>query len=76
MSGLMFAAVQGAAVLHATWNALAKLVPDHRVAAGLMALAGLAGGGGGMLLLLPAPLPGSWRFLLTPLPLVSALQVT
>lgn len=60
----MFLAVLGAAVLHATWNALAKLVPDHRVAAGLMALVGLAVGGIGVLLL-PAPLPGSWPFLLT-----------
>jgi drug/metabolite transporter (DMT)-like permease len=64
VSGLVFVAVLGAAVLHASWNAMAKLIPDHRVAAGALALAGVGVGGIGVAVL-PAPLPAAWPFLAT-----------
>jgi drug/metabolite transporter (DMT)-like permease len=64
VGGLIFVAVLAAAVLHATWNAIAKLIPDHRVAAGAMALSGVGVGAVGVMLL-PVPLPESWPFLAT-----------
>jgi drug/metabolite transporter (DMT)-like permease len=62
MAGLVFAAVLGAAVLHASWNALAKAIPDQRVAAGLLAAAGMVPGAAGAALL-PAPEPAAWPYL-------------
>ena len=40
MAGAVFVAVIAAAVLHAVWNAIAKAIPDHRVTAGLLGVAG------------------------------------
>jgi drug/metabolite transporter (DMT)-like permease len=62
VAGVVFMVVLGAAVMHACWNAIAKAIPDHRVAAGLMALVGLGAGGVGVAVL-PSPLPASWPFL-------------
>ena len=58
----MFIAVLAAAILHASWNAIAKAVPDQRVAAGLLSVAGLLSGAVGAAVL-PAPDPGSWPFI-------------
>lgn len=62
VDGLVFAAVLGAAVLHATWNAMAKAIPDQRVAAGLIGAAGLIVGAAGAAVL-PVPDPAAWPFL-------------
>jgi drug/metabolite transporter (DMT)-like permease len=62
MAGLVFAAVLGAAVLHAAWNALAKAIPDPRVVAGLLSVAGLVLGAIGAAVL-PPPAPGAWPYL-------------
>jgi drug/metabolite transporter (DMT)-like permease len=64
MAGVVFAAVLGAAVLHASWNAIAKAVPDQRVAASLLSAAALVAGGIGAAVL-PAPDPASWPYLVT-----------
>lgn len=64
MAGLVLAAVLAAAAMHASWNAVAKLVPDQRVSAGLLALAGLGAGAVGAAVL-PAPHPDAWPFLAT-----------
>jgi drug/metabolite transporter (DMT)-like permease len=62
MAGLVFAAVLGAAVLHACWNALAKAIPDQWVAAGLLAAAGVVPGAVGAAIL-PPPEPAAWPYL-------------
>jgi drug/metabolite transporter (DMT)-like permease len=62
MAGVVFAAVLGAAVLHASWNAIAKAVPDQRVAAALLSVVGLVPSGIGAAAL-PLPDPASWPYL-------------
>jgi drug/metabolite transporter (DMT)-like permease len=62
VGGLVFVAVLGSAVLHASWNAIAKSIPDQRVAAGLLAMTGLAAGAVGAAVL-PPPEPASWPYL-------------
>lgn len=62
MAGLVFVAVLAAAGMHATWNAIAKLVPDHRVSAGLLAVAGVAAGAVGAVVL-PPPDRAAWPYL-------------
>lgn len=62
MSVFVFAVVLAAAVLHAGWNAMAKAVPDRRVAAGLLGVAGLVPSAIGVAVL-PVPSPGSWPFI-------------
>lgn len=62
MSGVVFAAVLAAAILHASWNAIAKAIPDQRVTAGLLSVAGLVLGAVGVVIL-PAPDPDSWPFI-------------
>lgn len=62
MSGVVFGAVLVAAVLHASWNALAKAIPNHTTAAGQLAVPGLVAGAVGAVLL-PAPDPAAWPFL-------------
>jgi drug/metabolite transporter (DMT)-like permease len=64
MAGVVFAAVLGAAVLHASWNAIAKAVPDQRVAASLLSMAGLVPSAV-VAAVLPAPDPASWPYLAT-----------
>jgi drug/metabolite transporter (DMT)-like permease len=64
MAGWVFAAVLGAAVLHASWNAIAKAIPDQRVAASLLSAAALVAGGIGAAVL-PAPDPASWPYIAT-----------
>lgn len=59
MSGLVFAAVLAAALAHASWNAIAKSIPDQLVAAGLLSTAGTVAGGVAVVVL-PLPDPGSW----------------
>ncbi|GAA1827099.1 EamA family transporter [Luedemannella flava] len=58
----MVAAVLGAAVLHAAWNALAKAIPDRRIASALIGAASvpvaLVGIG-----LLPGPAAAAWPYL-------------
>lgn len=61
---MIFAAVLCAAVLHASWNAIAKVIPNSQVAAGSMSLVSLAAGAVGAALL-PLPQPSAWPFLLT-----------
>jgi drug/metabolite transporter (DMT)-like permease len=62
MSGSVFVAVLAAAVLHASWNAIAKAIPDQRVTAGLLSFAGMVLGAAGVAIL-PAPAPASWPFI-------------
>lgn len=62
MSGVVFGAVLAAAILHASWNAIAKLIPDPRVSATLISLVGLAAGAVGVVLL-PLPEPVAWPFI-------------
>jgi drug/metabolite transporter (DMT)-like permease len=62
MGGLVFVAVLGAAILHAGWNAIAKAVPDQRVAAGLLSVAAVVPGAVGAAVL-PAPEPAAWPFI-------------
>jgi drug/metabolite transporter (DMT)-like permease len=62
MAGLVFVAVLAAAVVHASWNAIAKLVPDQLVSAGLLASAGMGAGAAGAAVL-PPPAPDSWPFI-------------
>jgi drug/metabolite transporter (DMT)-like permease len=62
MDGVVFGAVLGAAVLHASWNAIAKAIPDQRVTAGLLSVAGVVLGAVGVAIL-PAPEPDSWPFI-------------
>jgi drug/metabolite transporter (DMT)-like permease len=64
MAGLVFAAVLGAAILHAAWNAIVKAIPDERVAAGLLAAAGIMPGALGAAML-PPPDPAAWPYLAT-----------
>lgn len=59
---MVFAALLGAAALHASWNAIAKAIPDPWVASGLLSLAGVGVGAVGVAVL-PAPAPESWPFL-------------
>jgi len=54
--------VLAAAAAHASWNAIAKVIPDQRAAAGLLSAAG-AGAGAVGALVLPAPDHGSWPFI-------------
>lgn len=62
MGGPVFVAVLVSAVLHASWNAIAKSIPDQRVAAGLLAMTGLTAGVVGAVVL-PPPDPASWPYL-------------
>jgi drug/metabolite transporter (DMT)-like permease len=48
VSVLVFAVVLASAVLHASWNALAKAIPDRLVAAALIGLGYLVGGVAGL----------------------------
>jgi drug/metabolite transporter (DMT)-like permease len=64
VEGVVFAAVLAAAVLHASWNAIAKVLPDQRVAAGTLGLTGFVAGATGAAML-PAPDPSSWPYLAT-----------
>lgn len=54
MSGGVLAVVLGSALLHGTWNALAKLIPDRLVSSALIGIAYLVLGGLGCLVL-PVP---------------------
>jgi drug/metabolite transporter (DMT)-like permease len=54
--------VLAAAAAHASWNAIAKAIPDQRAAAGLLSAAGAATGAVGVLVL-PEPDRGSWPFI-------------
>lgn len=58
----MFAAVLVAAVLHASWNAIAKMIPDQRMAAGLLGAVGIVPGALGAAAL-PAPQRACWPLL-------------
>ena len=58
MSGGILLAVLGAALLHGTWNALAKLIPDRLVSSALIGLAYLLLGGLACLVL-PLPAAGA-----------------
>jgi drug/metabolite transporter (DMT)-like permease len=51
-----------AAAAHASWNAIAKAIPDQLAAAGLLSAAGAAAGAVGALVL-PAPNRDSWPFI-------------
>jgi drug/metabolite transporter (DMT)-like permease len=62
MDGLVFAAVLGAAVLHAAWNAITKAVPDQLVAAGLLSVAAAVPGAVGAAIL-PPPDPAAWPYI-------------
>jgi drug/metabolite transporter (DMT)-like permease len=62
MAGLVFVAVLFAAVMHASWNAVAKAIPNQWVSAGLMATAGLVPGAIGAAVL-PPPAPAAWPYL-------------
>ncbi|MFF2494282.1 EamA family transporter [Agromyces sp. NPDC058064] len=63
MSGLVLAAVLGAAVLHGTWNALAKAIPARLVSSALIGLVYLLVGAVGCLVL-PFPPAAVWPYLL------------
>lgn len=56
------AAVLAAAVLHATWNALAHAIPDKLVGFTLIS-AGYVGCAAVLVCLVPAPDPGAWPFM-------------
>ena len=62
MNPAVAAAVLGAAVLHGTWNAIAKAIPDRLASSTLIGLVYLVLGAVGCLLL-PAPAPASWPYL-------------
>lgn len=62
MSAVVFGAVLAAAVLHASWNAIAKSIPDQLAAAGLISVAGTVAGVVGAVLL-PPPDPAAWPFI-------------
>lgn len=64
VSPLVAAAVLGAAVLHAIWNALAKLIPDRLVASALIGT-GFTLVGIGWVWIAPPPAPASWPYLAT-----------
>lgn len=61
---MVVAVVLTAALLHASWNGLAKAVPGRLVFSTLSGLTFLVGGGIGAALL-PAPARASWPFLVT-----------
>lgn len=61
MTNAVFATVLGAAVLHASWNAIAKSIPDQLVAAGLLTVVGAVVGGVGVVVL-PLPATASWPY--------------
>lgn len=62
MTPTVVAAVLAAAVLHATWNALAKAIPDRLVASALLGLTFVPIAAVGVLLA-PAPARASWPYL-------------
>jgi drug/metabolite transporter (DMT)-like permease len=62
MAGSVFVVVLAAALLHASWNAIAKAIPDRWVAAGLFGAAGLIPAGIGAATL-PLPQPDSWPYI-------------
>jgi drug/metabolite transporter (DMT)-like permease len=62
MTGPVFVVVLTAAVLHASWNAIAKAIPDPRVSAGMIGGIGPLVGTVGVLLL-PSPALASWPFI-------------
>jgi drug/metabolite transporter (DMT)-like permease len=62
VSELTVSLILVAAVAHATWNALGKLIPDRQVAAGWIGLVYLVAGGVA-LPFLPLPHAGAWPFL-------------
>jgi drug/metabolite transporter (DMT)-like permease len=62
VAGPVLGALLVAAILHASWNAIAKLVPDQRVAAGLLGAAGVLPGAVGAAVL-PAPDRAAWPIL-------------
>lgn len=59
---MVAAAVLGSAVIHASWNAVAKAIPDRLVASTLLG-AGFALLGGLWVTVAPAPLAASWPYL-------------
>ena len=63
MTGLVVAAVLVAALLHASWNAIAKAIPDQRVAAGLISASGMLVAGLGAARL-PPPDRAAWPYIL------------
>lgn len=63
MSALVLVAVLGAAVLHGTWNAIAKAIPARLVSSALIGLVYLVAGAIGCLLLPPIA-AGAWPWLL------------
>jgi drug/metabolite transporter (DMT)-like permease len=72
---LVLALVLGTAVLHATWNALAKSVGDRWVASALIGVVnGIAGLG--CLLVFGPPAPSAWPFLVASAGLQAAYLVT
>ncbi len=62
MSAAVLSVVLVAAFLHATWNAILKAAPDKSFGAVLVAAAAAPIAAAG-LLVLPAPAPESWPFL-------------
>lgn len=63
MSGSVVAVVLGAALLHGSWNAIAKAVPDRLVSSTLIALVYLVVGGVACAVV-PLPDPAAWPYLL------------
>ncbi|QDW61328.1 DMT family transporter [Oerskovia sp. KBS0722] len=63
MTGSVVLVVLGAALLHGTWNAIAKAIPARLVSSTLIALVYLVVGGIGCLVL-PLPEPSAWPYLL------------
>ncbi|KJL33486.1 EamA family transporter [Microbacterium azadirachtae] len=62
MSALVVLAVLGSALLHGTWNAIAKSLPSPLASSTLMGIVYLCAGGIGCLLM-PVPDPAAWPFL-------------
>ncbi len=64
MSALVALVVLLSAVVHATWNAIAKAIPDRLVASALIGLACLVCGAAGAMVL-PVPARAAWPYLIT-----------
>ncbi|MDQ4215323.1 DMT family transporter [Microbacterium capsulatum] len=67
-------AVLGSAIMHGTWNAIAKAIPDRLVASTLIGLVYLAAGGIGAILL-PLPHPAAWPALVASVLLQTAYLI-
>ncbi|WP_309064785.1 EamA family transporter [Microbacterium sp.] len=62
MTPLVLSAVLASAIMHGTWNAIAKAIPDRLASSALIGLVYLVAGAAGCVLL-PSPAPASWAAL-------------